>query len=148
MRTTGVLQISECKRYRKNRWSSGRNLFSKPSVPVLFNEAGIKGENKDKWVKIKWQNSFETDSRFIYYGKGTRNEYRITNFGRNFPFLNSEYTGALFVLVKQDENEYTAFILNTDADIEEFMDALGISPADTNNLIKKRTGTSVYFRIN
>lgn len=111
--------------------------ISKPSVPVLFNEAGIKGENKDKWVKIKWQNSFETDSRFIYYGKGTRNEYRITNFGRNFPFLNSEYTGALFVLVKQDENEYTAFILNTDADIEEFMDALGISPADTNNLIKK-----------
>lgn len=111
--------------------------ISKPSVPVLFNEAGIKGENKDKWVKIKWQNSFETDSRFIYYGKGTRNEYRITNFGINFPFLNSEYTGALFVLVKQDENEYTAFILNTDADIEEFMDALGISPADTNNLIKK-----------
>ena len=43
--------------------------ISKPSVPVLFNEAGIKGENKDKWVKIKWQNSFETDSRFIYYGK-------------------------------------------------------------------------------
>ena len=42
--------------------------ISKPSAPVLLNEAGIKGENKDKWVKIKWQNSFETDSRFIYCG--------------------------------------------------------------------------------
>ena len=111
--------------------------ISKPSIPILFDEAGIKGENKDKWVKIKWQNDFETDSRFIYYGRGTRNEYRITNFGRNFPFLKSEYTGALFILVKETELDYQAFILNTDDEIEYFLDSLGISPAETNSLINK-----------
>ena len=72
--------------------------ISKPSVPVLFEEAGIKGQNKEKWVKVLWQDTFETNTRFIYYGQGTRNEYRITNFGKNFPFLRSEYTGALFII--------------------------------------------------
>ena len=56
--------------------------ISKPSIPILFDEPGIKGTNKEKWVKVKWQDGIETDTRFIYYGKGTRNEYRITNFGR------------------------------------------------------------------
>ena len=65
--------------------------ISKPSIPILFDEPGIKGTNKEKWVKVKWQDGIETDTRFIYYGKGTRNEYRITNFGRGFPFLRPEY---------------------------------------------------------
>lgn len=59
----------------------------KSSAKILFSEPGQKGENKDKWVKVKWQDDFITDTRFIYYGKGTRNEYRITNFGKDFPFL-------------------------------------------------------------
>lgn len=58
--------------------------ISKPSIPILFDEPGIKGTNKEKWVKVKWQDGIETDTRFIYYGKGTRNEYRITNFGAVF----------------------------------------------------------------
>lgn len=109
--------------------------ISKPSVSILFNELGKKGENKDKWVKIKWQNDFETETRFIYYGKGTRNEYRITNFGKDFPFLSSDYTGAIFVFSKYSEHDYEAFILNTDDEIEEFLDAFGIGPTETNNLI-------------
>lgn len=48
--------------------------ISKPSIPILFDEPGIKGTNKEKWVKVKWQDGIETDTRFIYYGKGTRNE--------------------------------------------------------------------------
>lgn len=109
----------------------------KSSFRILFNLPGEKGENKDKWVKIKWQDDFVTSSRFIYYGKGTRNEYRITNFGRDFPFLNTEYTGALFVFVKTDEENYLAYILNSDDDIEIFLDAFGISPTETNCLIDK-----------
>ena len=42
--------------------------ISKPSIPILFDEPGEKGSNKEKWVKIKWQNDLETDTRFIYYG--------------------------------------------------------------------------------
>lgn len=107
----------------------------KSAFKILFSLPGEKGENKDKWVKIKWQDDFITDSRFIYYGKGTRNEYRITNFGRDFPFLNTEYTGALFVFAKKDEENYLAYILNSDNDIEMFLDAFGISPTETNDII-------------
>lgn len=109
--------------------------ISKPSIPILFDEPGSKGLNRERWVKIKWQDNFETDTRFIYYGQGTRNEYRITNFGRGFPFLRPEYTGALFVLTKQDKEDYQAFVLNSEEDIELFLDAFGISPTETNRLL-------------
>lgn len=112
--------------------------ISKPSIPILFDEPGIKGENKEKWVKIKWHDDFETDTRFIYYGQGTRNEYRITNFGRGFPFLHAEYTGALFVFVKCDDENYQGFVLNTEEDINQFLDAFGIGPTETNRLIETR----------
>ena len=52
---------------------------------VFFDKPGIKGENKDKFITIKWQDDFETESRLIYYGVGTRNEYRLTRFGLGFP---------------------------------------------------------------
>lgn len=113
--------------------------ISKPSVPVIFSEPGIKGENKDKWVKIRWQNDFTTDSRFIYYGKGTRNEYRITNFGKGFELLNTEYTGALFVLTMNDDETYQGFVLNTDDEINKFLNAFGMSPADVNRIIATDT---------
>lgn len=110
--------------------------ISKPSIPILFSQPGIRGQNKEKWVKVKWQGDFETDTRFIYYGQGTRNEYRITNFGRGFPFLRSEYTGALFILVKDNEEYYQGFVLNTEEEINLFLDSFGISPTETNNLIE------------
>ncbi|MBR4750985.1 MAG: hypothetical protein IK077_04430 [Thermoguttaceae bacterium] len=112
--------------------------ISKPSIPILFDEPGVKGENKERWVKVKWHDDFETDTRFIYYGQGTRNEYRITNFGRGFPFLRPDYTGALFVFVKCDADNYQGYVLNTEEDINQFLDAFGISPTETNRLIETR----------
>ena len=111
--------------------------IAKNAISILFNEPGIKGTNKDQLVKIKWQNDFFTDSRFIYYGTGTRNEYRITRFGRGFPFLRTEHTGDLFVLVKKAGDEYSAYILDTEDDINEFLDNYGMTPADTGKLIEK-----------
>lgn len=109
--------------------------IAKSSYPILFNELGERGSNKERWVKIKWQNDWETDSRFIYYGRGTRDEYRITNFGREFPFLRPEYTGALFVLTQSDSENYCGFILNTEEDINQFLDAFGLTPVETGGLI-------------
>lgn len=118
--------------------------ISKPSVPILFDEPGIKGQNKEKWVKVKWQDDFETDTRFIYYGQGTRNEYRITNFGKGFPFLRAEYTGALFVITKVDNENYKGYVLNTEDEINEFLSAFGLTPAETNRLIElSRTDASL-----
>jgi len=109
--------------------------ISKPAIPILFDVPGERGSNKERWVHIKWQNDCVTETRFIYYGQGSRNEYRITNFGRKFPFFNAEYTGALFVLVKEDIEDYKAYILNTDDEINCFLDSFGLTPADTNRLI-------------
>ena len=102
----------------------------------MFNEPGERGSSKDRWVNITWQDDFQTTTRFLYYGERTRNEYRITNFGRGFPFLRPDYTGALFVLVKDDDENYHAFVLNTEDDINQFLDAFGISPIETNRLIE------------
>lgn len=122
--------------------------ISKPSVPVLFEEAGIKGQNKEKWVKVLWQDTFETDTRFIYYGQGTRNEYRITNFGKNFPFLRSEYTGALFVITKMADDYYKGYVLNTDDEINEFLDSFGLTPNETNRLVEiNKTDASLREKI-
>lgn len=119
--------------------------ISKPSIPILFDAPGERGQNKEKWVKIKWQNGeLETESRFIYYGQGTRNEYRITNFGRGFPFLTPDFTGALFVLVKQSSDDYQGFILNTEDEIQNFLDAFGLTPPETNRLIETSLNTEEH----
>ena len=113
----------------------------KTSISILFDEPGKKGELKERWVKIKWQDgTIVTDSRFIYYGQKTRNEYRITNFGKGFPFVRPDYTGALFVLVKIDSEDYRAFILNTDDSIQTFLDTFGMTPAETNRMISTDKG--------
>lgn len=111
--------------------------IAKNAIKILFDEPGVKGENKDKFVKIKWQDDITTNSRFIYYGTGTRNEYRITRFDRGFPFLRTEHTGDLFVFVKLTSEDYAAYILETEDEINDFLDAFGMSPADTGTLIQK-----------
>ena len=109
--------------------------ISKPSYSILFDELGEKGTFKEKWVKIRWQDNLETESCFKYYGNKTRNEYRITNFGKGFPFLRHDYTGALFILVQNDSEDYQGFVLNTDNEINQFLDAFGLSPNETNQII-------------
>ena len=112
--------------------------ISKPAISILFDEPGNKGENKEKWVQIEWQGKQDaiTETRFIYYGQKTRNEYRITNFGKKFPYLKPEFTGALFVLIKKTDAFYKGYILNSEEEIDEFLDAFGISPTMTNRLIE------------
>ena len=107
----------------------------KNSVPLIFDTPGIKGQNKEEFNKIKWQDDFETDAHFKYYGQGTRNEYRITGFGRNFPFLKPDYTGSLVVILKQKDSSYKGYVLETEEEIEDFLDYFGITPTETNCLL-------------
>ena len=102
---------------------------------LLFDTPGVKGENKDKLVKVKWQDDFTTDSRFIYYGQGTRNEYRITRFGKGFPFFEEDNVGDLLIIAKQSEDYYDGFVLQADQDIDDFFAFFNLSPEMTNQLI-------------
>lgn len=109
----------------------------KNSVSLIFETSGIKGQNKELVKEITWQNDFKTPACFKYYGQGTRNEYRITRFGRGFPFLQPEYTGALVVILKLKDTSYKAYVLNLEDDINSFLNYFGLSPAETNRLIEQ-----------
>ncbi|MFD2602478.1 type II restriction endonuclease [Flavobacterium suzhouense] len=110
----------------------------KKSWKLFFDQPGIKGTNKDRFITIRWQDSFETESRFIYYGVGTRDEYRLTRYGKAFPFLRDENIGDLLVICKITSDNYQAFVLNCDDDIEEFLAALNISSTNINGIIPKQ----------
>jgi len=110
--------------------------------PLMFDKPGIKGENSEHIVKIRWQNDFQTESRFIYYGKETRNENRLTRFGRGFPFLQENNVGDLLILCKIDDDDYEGYVLSTDQEIEDFFAAFNLSPEQTNRLINNKSVTS------
>lgn len=107
----------------------------KCAAALLFDTPGIKGENKDKFVTVNWQDDFTTESRFVYYGQGTRNEYRITRFGKDFPFFEEDNVGDLLIIAQQSEDYYYGFVLQTDQDIDDFFAFFNLSSEMTNQLI-------------
>lgn len=102
---------------------------------LLFDKPGQKGEFKEKVVKVKWQDDFTTESCMKYYGQKTRNEYRITRFGRDFPFLQDDNVGDLLILAKFNEEDYAGYVLSSDDDIDEFFATFNLAPDQTNQLI-------------
>lgn len=109
-------------------------LISKSAVNMLFTTQQLKQESIPKrFVKIRWQDDLITESGFTYYE--SKNELRITRFGRGFPFLKPEQTGSLFVFTRQSEEDYNGYFLDTEEEIEEFLNTFGISPTETNCLI-------------
>ncbi len=96
-----------------------------------------KGQNIKADLTIKWQDDFETNSTFTYYG-AAKNEFRLTNFGQNFPFREEANTGDLFVLCKTGKNYFKAFILSHDEDIDDFFAAVNLSATETNKIIPKQ----------
>ena len=77
-------------------------------------------------VKILWQDGRITDSVITWYGDKTRREYRLTRFGRDFPFLNEDVVGDLLVLIAKSADEFQAYVLDYDEDIQELQAALGV----------------------
>lgn len=109
-------------------------LISKTAVDMMFTGQELAVEEiPKKTVKIRWQDDFVTESSFTYYE--SKKELRITRFGRGFPFLRPEQTGSLFVLSRQSNTDYSGYFLESDEEIEEFLDTFGISPTETNSLI-------------
>ena len=112
----------------------------KNSVELIFDKPFERGENHKRYEKIIWNGEIETESCFTYYGVGTRNEYRITRFGRGFGLLKPDNTGDLVVVCKEGEKGYFAYTLSSEEDIEEFLDAFSLSPTALNCLIKSEGG--------
>lgn len=90
-----------------------------------------KGENAESWTTIRWHDDRITESRVIWYGKGTRSEYRLTRFGRDFPHLSADSVGDLLVLVPASHAAFNAYVLDLEEDIDELQAALGVEIVGT-----------------
>lgn len=85
------------------------------------------GVNHKHDVTIDWQDGRRTDSVVTWYGRGTRSEYRLTRFGRGFPFLTTESVGDLLVLIPHGTAHFKAYVFDAESDIEEVLAALGVA---------------------
>jgi len=89
------------------------------------------GGNQKSWPKVLWQDGRETESCVTWYGNKTRREYRLTRFGPDFPFLTADSVGSLLVLIPKNLDEFLAYVLDYDEDIEEIQSSLGVEVVDT-----------------
>lgn len=109
----------------------------KNAVSLIFPTPFEKGANHDRWAEIRWMADTITKSRFIYYGRGTRNEYRITHcISDHFDPLDEEHTGALLVLVRREWEAYDGWVLNHEDEINDFLAMLDLDPAQVGGVIE------------
>lgn len=108
----------------------GGIYIPKNSIRLMFESPGIKGENKEKYSDILWANGETSRCRFIYYGKGSRNEYRITRLGKQL------HLNDLVVITRESDEKYQGFILSEKKEIDFFLRTFGLKREDTNSLIK------------
>lgn len=110
-------------------------LMPKNVISAMFERTGVRGENFTEEIRIEWQDGYVTDSCFKYYGISTRNEYRLTRFGREFDFSNRISTGDVLVLSKVKDLYFKAFVLKTENEIDNFLNTFGLSPVDSGSII-------------
>lgn len=84
---------------------------------------GVKTKHK---INILWQDGRTTDSVVTWYGEKTRAEYRLTCFGKEFPFLNEDSVGNLLVLIPRGSADFLAYVLDLEEDIQDFQAGLGV----------------------
>jgi hypothetical protein len=77
-------------------------------------------------VEVTWPDGLVTHSAVTWYGKETRSEYRLTRFGRGFPWLSHDLVGALLVLIPKSVDEFIAYVLESEEDIENVQAALDV----------------------
>ncbi|MDC6386277.1 hypothetical protein D2V93_17945 [Flagellimonas taeanensis] len=95
----------------------------KNSISIFFDKPGIKGSNKEKFINIHWDDGSVSKSRVIYYGKGTRNEYRITRLDKKLELNN------LFVLLKIDDINFEGLLIE-ESHSKDFLNQLDLQEDD------------------
>jgi type II restriction enzyme len=93
---------------------------------MFSSQPPIKGVNHKAIVRITWPEKFVTDSAVTWYGQGTRSEYRLTRFGKDFPWLHEGCVGCLLVLIPFSLQHFSAYVIETEDEIENIKAALGV----------------------
>lgn len=83
-----------------------------------------KGQNRDHFVDVTWQDGRVTNSCVKWYGK-KKSEYRLTGRGKDFPYKTDDCIGDLLVLVPMTSTTFHAYLLHDEDDITEIQAALG-----------------------
>ncbi len=89
-----------------------------------------RGRNDKNEVRVTWPDGRRTDSVVTWYGKRTRSEYRLTRFGKDFPWRAADVVGDLLVLVPWDLDRMSAHVLDLEDDIEDVQHGLGVFVAE------------------
>lgn len=113
-------------------------LLSKKTCPMIFGDLPNEHVAKRENIRITWQDDVKTDSTFTWYE--SKGELRLTRLGRGFPYLKPEETGALFVFSRLNEDEYSAYILISETEIEDYLTAFGLGPQDAGNMFSPNVG--------
>lgn len=90
-----------------------------------------KGRLFKEEVRILWQNGRTTDSVVTWYGRKTRSEYRLTRFGKGFPWLTDSNIGSLLVLVPSGEGKMLGWVIEQEDDIAEIQAVVNMRPGST-----------------
>lgn len=108
-------------------------LLSLSAVSMVFGEIPSSAIEK-RGIRVTWQDDTATDSVFTWYA--SKRELRLTRLGRNFPYLNPDMTGALFVFTQLTCDEYTAYLLNTEDEIDAYLAAFNLGPQDAGRMVR------------
>lgn len=99
----------------------------KAAWELFSRHAPTKGRKDKSEVEVLWQDGLVTNSVVTWYGEKTRSEYRLTSFGRGFPWLDHDLVGALFVLIPKSLHEFIAYVIDHDDDIEDVQAGLDVN---------------------
>lgn len=115
-------------------------LINKKAMPMIFGETPSELIAK-RPINITWQDDLVTESTFTWYN--SKHELRLTGgFVRNFPYLNPELTGSLFILICVTHVDYKAYVLSADEDIDEYLLAFSLGPQDSGLMFSPRNITT------
>jgi len=103
--------------------------------PLFLDCAGKRGENLESEARIHWCDGLVTDSRYEWYGEGTRSEYRLTRFGRGFSYRDDAHVGSLLVMARDSDGEFWAAVLDADDDIDSFLSHVGSDSSQAGHVL-------------
>lgn len=99
-----------------------------------------RGSNIDRKIQIQIDDHQPFDSRLVYYGQGTRNEYRITQLWSNSPFDRHTLVGDLIIFIPLTTEEFKVYILSSEEEIEGFIEKFTLSLVNNVSVYHKRGG--------
>jgi len=104
-----------------------------------------KGRLDKAEVRIAWQGGeHETQSVVTWYGRKTRDEYRLTRFGRDFPYLTDDSVGDMLILIPKDLKNFLAYVIDLPEDIEDVQAALGVEAIGTWAVYDRRAAVPAF----